>query len=101
MGVFQEMDPELALRLIEGYQDELSPEAKKQETFYRQFRCKNCQTELQQEIDAKTCFRNGAILPKALLRCALCGYLVDPETGLILSSGNPAKVPEEIPIIGD
>ena len=101
MGTFKEMDPEVAWRLIEGYQDELTPEAKKQEAFYRQFRCQNCRTELQQEIDAKTCFRNGAILPKALLRCALCGYLIDPETRIILSSGNPAQVPEELPIIGE
>lgn len=100
MGVFKEMDPELAQRLIEGYHDELSSEVRVQDAFYRQFSCPNCEGDLQREIDAKTCFRGGAIVAKALLRCDLCGYLIDPETRIVLSSGNPAKVPEEIPIIG-
>lgn len=98
MGVFKEMDPALASRLIEGYQDELSAEARVQDAFYRQFVCPNCQVELQREIDAKTCFQGG-LIARALLRCGLCGYLIEPESKIILSSGNPAKVPEEIPLI--
>lgn len=100
MGVFKEMNPEIALRLIQGYDDELSSEARVQDAFYRQFRCANCDVELQREIDAKTCFRGGSLLPKAILRCALCGYAIDPDTRIIISSGNPAAVPEEVPLIG-
>jgi len=100
MGVFEEMDPELALRLIEGHEDELLTEAKKQDSFYRQFQCPSCKVGLDREIDSKICFRGDTLLAKALLRCGLCGYLIDPETQIILASGNPAKVPEEIPIIG-
>lgn len=100
MGVFKELDPGVAMRMVEGYQDDLSTEARVQDAFYRQFQCPNCNVELQREIDAKTCFRGGSLLPKALLRCGLCGYLIDPNTRIVLSSGNPAAVPEEVPIIG-
>jgi len=101
MGVFQEMDPELALRAIEGYQDELSPERAKQVEFYRGFSCPRCQCSLNEEIDAKTTFSGDGLIPKALLRCSNCSYAIEPHTNLIVSYGNAAKTPVEIiPIIG-
>ena len=96
MGVFREMDPELAWRLIEGYKDELTPAARVQDAFYRQFRCPRCKGTLNKEVNARTAFSEDSLVPKALLRCPTCSYLVDPHTNLVVESGNPAKVPTEI-----
>jgi ssDNA-binding Zn-finger/Zn-ribbon topoisomerase 1 len=101
MRVYKEMDPALARRMIEGYQDELTPELKAQEAFYRQFTCPRCNYTLKKEFDARTAFTGGAIIPKALLRCPNCNYLIDPHTRLVVEFGDASKVPlDPIPIIG-
>lgn len=101
MGVFKEMDPEVARRLVEGYQDELTPEAKAQDAFYRQFRCPRCQCSLEKRFDARTAFDSESLVAKALLQCPNCSYMVEPHTNLVIDSGNPAKVPlTAIPILG-
>jgi hypothetical protein len=102
MGTFVEMDPEVAARAIEGYDDVLSTEVRKQDAFHRQFSCANGCGQLQKEYDAKTCFPEGGedLLARALLRCPICGYLIDPETRIILEQGNPLRGEENLPIIG-
>lgn len=101
MSVFQEMDPELALRAIEGYQDELAKEREEQLRFYRSFSCPRCKCSLDEEIDAKTAFSGDTLIPKALLKCANCGFRIEPYTNLIVSSGDASKIPVEVlPIIG-
>ena len=101
MRVYKEMDPEIARRLIEGYEDELTPAAKAQDALYRQFRCPRCKCGLQKEIDSRTAFTGDGLIPKALLRCANCRYLIDPHTGLVVEFGDASKIPfESIPTIG-
>jgi uncharacterized C2H2 Zn-finger protein len=101
MPVFKEMDPELCLRAIEGYTDELTPAHDAQEAFYRQFRCPRCDCPLQKEFNAKTAFDDDSLVAKALLRCPNCSYLVEPHTNVVVETGNPAKVPVvAIPILG-
>ncbi len=101
MPVFKEMDPEIVRRAIEGYQDELAPAHKAQEAFYRQFRCPRCECQLQKEFNAKLCFDEDSLVPKAHLRCPNCSFLLDPHTNLVIETGNPAKIPVSvIPIVG-
>lgn len=101
MGAYQELDPQIAWRLIEGHQDELAPAAKAQDAFYRQFRCPRCKGELQKEFDGRTAFSGDGVLPKALLRCPNCAFLLEPHTNLVVEFGNAAKIPVEvIPIVG-
>lgn len=90
-----EMDPELILRAIEGYEDELTPARKVREALYRQFRCPRCKCALEQEFDPRTCISEDEILPKALLRCRNCNYCIDPHTHMIVNFGNAAKIPVE------
>jgi hypothetical protein len=96
MAVYKEMDPELALKLIEGYQDELTPQARTLEAFYRQFRCPRCKGELQKEFDTRHTFSDpDTAVGRALLRCPTCAFLIDPHSNLVLESGSPAKIPIE------
>lgn len=95
MPVFSELDPELAWKLIEGHEDVLSGEAKAQEAFYRQFRCPRCKQAMNKEFDGRHAFSGDTLVARALLRCGGCDLLLEPDTGLVVESGNPAKVAAE------
>jgi hypothetical protein len=97
MGVFKELDPELHLKAIEGYQDELTPEATKMEAFYQVHRkCKRCGDMLRKEVDARTAWTGEGGLAKALLKCDNCGFLLEPFTGVVLNTGDASKIPQPI-----
>ena len=101
MGVFQELDPELARRAIEGYQDELTGAATAQRGFYSSFSCPRCKCSLDERIDPRTAFTGDALLAKSLLVCGACRYSIDPHTNVIMSFGDASKTPvASIPIIG-
>jgi hypothetical protein len=95
MPIFQELDPEIAWKLIEGYEDALAPEAKAQEAFYRQFQCPRCKQPLQKEFDGRHAFSSDSLVARALLRCGTCDYLIEPDTGLVVDVGNPVKAAED------
>ena len=96
MGVFKELDPDIAWKAIEGYTDVLGPEAKGLDAFYRQFRCPRCKGELQKEFSSKHAFSDpGTAIARALLRCPTCRFLLEPHTNLVIESGSPAKIPIE------
>jgi RNase P subunit RPR2 len=98
VAVFKELDPELHLKLVEGYIDELTPASKKQEAFLQANRkCKRCGCAMVKEVDPRVAWQDGEPLPRVLLRCKECGFLLDPETMLILDTGSAAKIP--MPII--
>jgi rubredoxin len=85
---FVALDPEVARRAIEGYQNELEPELRVQEAFYRQFRCVRCGSGYRKEFAAGHVFSDaGSLLPRALLRCERCGFLLDPHSGLVVERG--------------
>jgi len=90
---FVPLDPKVALKAIEGYQNELEPEKRALDAFYRQFRCKRCQGELRKETSTKHAFNDpGCLVARALLRCLRCDFLFDPHTGLVLELGDPDKI---------
>ncbi len=97
----KEMDPELAWKAIEGYQNELAPEQKALDAFYRQFKCKRCGSNCRKEtLNAVHAFNAPqTLVPRSVLRCLSCACLFDPHTGMLLEMGNPAQVPPTIPII--
>lgn len=103
MGIFKEMDTELALQAIEGLEDVLTPEAKGLEALYRQFSCPRCQCALQKEFDVRHTYADpGVMNARALLRCAGCRYLIDPHNNVIIEYGDASKIPlEAIPILGN
>ena len=101
MPVYNEMDPELVWKIVEGHDNVLDAEARTLDTFYRQFRCPRCQGELQKEFDRRHAFTGDTLVARALLRCPNCRYLIDPHANIVLEGGNPAKIPVEvIPILG-
>lgn len=99
---YQELDPELAWKAIEGYQNELDPEQKALDAFYRQFRCKRCSGPVRKEYLTQHAFSDAETMgPRACLRCTLCKCLFDPHNGVILELGDMTKTPQGTPLIGE
>jgi phage FluMu protein Com len=91
-GVIQELNPELARIAIQGYEDEITPAAKADESFYRQFRCPRCKSEMSKEFlggarGVGVTWVDGSLTPRALLRCNSCKLLLNPHTAMIVEMG--------------
>jgi|HubBroStandDraft_1064217.scaffolds.fasta_scaffold304657_2 hypothetical protein len=100
MGII-EMDPADVLKAIAGYQNELDPERKALDAFYRQFKCKRCSGDVVKEYAVKHAFNDPDTLnPRALLRCTRCKCLFDPHSGVILELGDMTQTPSGIPLVG-
>lgn len=105
-GVVQELNPAIALKAIQGYKDEITPAARTDDAFYRQFSCPSCRGEMTREFlggvrGAGVTWVEGEITPQALLRCVSCRLLMNPRSGIIVETGNYAPtVPVDDDIIG-
>lgn len=93
MPPIKELDPELAWKAIEGFTNELAPEQKTLDAFYRQFTCKLCGSPCRKEtLNSRHAFSDPDVLvPRSVLRCTLCTCLFDPHTGILLERGDPEK----------
>ncbi len=93
---FVEMDPALALKLIEGHKDILTGAAEKNEALYRQFVCPSCRSTMQKELSPNHAFNDpDSLVPRALLRCPICRLLLDPHSGLLVNVGSKRHMPQE------
>lgn len=96
MTVFKELDPEVIRKTLEGYSDTLTPEVERLEQLYKSKRCPRCLCGLQKEFDSRHVFADQDIsVPRALLRCAICRYCIDPHSNVILEYGDASKIPVE------
>lgn len=101
MTIFKEMNPDDVKALLDGHHDVLTAEAQKLDSFYRVHKCPRCKSELQKEFDGRHTFADpDTMVPRALLRCAICRYLIDPHNNLIIEYGDASKIPlDPIPYI--
>lgn len=91
--IFQELDPEVARAAIEGYEDVLDAEARELDEFYSGFKCPRGCGSLHRETDPRHAFADpNTLVPRSMLRCRNCGYLVEPHTGMIVESGSAGKI---------
>jgi len=88
MGAFKELDPEVIWKALEGQEDLLAPEVKKEQALFRNTACPSCGAyELEQVLNAKRPFTPGLPLPNKTLRCMRCQTEFDPYSRLILTVG--------------
>lgn len=96
---FHEMDLTLRRKAIEGHEDVLTDEAKKQEALYSSFSCPRCHHSPLFKSPHPKPFIDGYLLPRSLLKCPRCDHELDPHTGIDVKLGNIFKIPPDIPII--
>jgi rubredoxin len=91
-----ELDPAVAWKAVEGYQNELAPDATKLEALYRQVPCPRCGQAGHKEFNVAHAFADkSTLVPRALLRCANCQCLYNPHSldpngrAMIVERGEP------------
>lgn len=101
MAVYKELDPAIALAAVEGYENALDGEALELDQLYRSFKCPRGCGPLHRETDPRHAFADPNILvPRSLLRCRNCGFLIEPHTRVVLESGSAGKIElESSPIL--
>lgn len=88
MSAFKELDPEVVRKALEGQQDLLAPEVKKEEALFRNSQCPCCGAfEHEAVLNVRRPFTPGVPLPNRVLRCSRCHSEFDPYTRLILIAG--------------
>jgi hypothetical protein len=96
MAVYQELDPEVARKAIEGFEDVLTPQIEKLDQLYQSFSCPRGCGALQRQNEAKHAFSDpDTLVPRSLLHCANCGFTIEPHTRVVLESGSAGKIPVE------
>jgi hypothetical protein len=101
MASYVELDPAVARAAIEGFEDVLTEEGQRLDALYRSFTCPRKCGPLHRETDPRHAFSDpDTLVPRSLLRCHNCGFLIEPHTRVVLESGNASKIPvESSPII--
>lgn len=93
MAAFQELPAEVCLAALEGYEDVLDAEALTLDRLYATFSCPRGCGALHREIDPRHAFSDpNTLVPRSLLRCHNCGFLIEPHTRVVIESGNPGKI---------
>lgn len=97
---FQTLDPRLARLLLEGQEDMLTERAEKRRNAIEGAPCPRCYGKLQEVLNDKHPFTDGEILPRILGQCQNCGYTYDPNTGIVVHTGDPreAQMPDPFKI---
>lgn len=91
-----ELDPEVARKAIEGYEDVLTDEGQRLDELYSSFSCPRGCGRLNREMNGKHAFADPNVLvPRSLLRCNNCGFTIEPHTRVVLESGSAGKIEVE------
>jgi hypothetical protein len=95
------LDPEIALKLLEGHEDVITPLAQARETFYTGQNCPHCGSNALEKIgNAHRLFVDGDLLARYQLRCSGCECEFDPHSGIVLKIGNIGKAYQpSVPLI--
>ena len=81
------LDPEVALKLLEGHKDVITGAAERREKFYGSQSCPRCGGSCRKTGDFRTMFTGDEPLAKFHLECLACGEVFDPHSGLIVRMG--------------
>lgn len=101
---FQLLDPEVARKAIEGIPDALTGENVKAEALYRAHRmCKNGCGPTMEKHPGGPAFAFADpdwLIPRCLLKCHACGFVLNPFDGMVVELGDRNKaVHGDVPII--
>jgi len=89
----------MAKRLIQGIQDELTPLAESRTLRIKSMPCPRCGSSMSPQFYAPKVFSEHDPLPRVVAYCQECGATIDPETNIVLDTGDPRRVNDPLPII--
>jgi endogenous inhibitor of DNA gyrase (YacG/DUF329 family) len=96
---FVVLPEQLTLHLLRGESDPLTQPSEERIAAIKKTPCPRCGSSLHPRVDAARPFTEQAALPRLLAKCPTCDYEKDVTTGIVLSTGNGAKVDDPFPVI--
>jgi hypothetical protein len=96
---FRPLPPGLAQRLIQGIPDELTPLSERRTALIKSMPCPRCRASMSPQLYARAVFSEHDPLPRTMAYCQECGVTIDPQTNIVLDTGDPRKVEDALPII--
>lgn len=88
----------IARLLLEGEEDMLTPLVDEDLNFRGSTQCHRCGGSFDRILDPARAFSPDRALPRHFYKCVDCGHTYDPQTGIIIDNGNPAKVEDPFKI---
>lgn len=95
---FKPADPEWIRKQLEGHTDILTPAIKRSEEYYKSKTCPSCGSPTYAVLDIKNPFSSDGLTPKCLLQCSYCPTLFEPDTGILVETG---EAYEPLPTVSD
>lgn len=89
----------MAQRLIQGIEDELTPLADQRTADIKSMPCPRCRSAMSPQLYTPRVFSHHDPLPRVMAYCQDCGATVDPQTNIVLDTGDPRRVDEALPIV--
>lgn len=96
---FRPLPQGLAQRMIEGVEDELTPRSDARLAKIKSMQCPRCGSAMSPQLYAPQVFVQHEPLPRVVAYCQDCGSTIDPETNIVLSTGDGRRVEEALPLI--
>lgn len=84
--------------MIRDEQDALTPLVESRNHRIKSKPCPRCRGNMHPTIMADYVFSPHDPLPKTVGRCVDCSLVLDPQTNLILETGNPANIEDPFKI---
>lgn len=97
MRHFQTLSPSLLLHLLKDEEDVVTPEMERRLSEIKRAPCPRCGASLHPKVHDVP-FSSADPFPRLVASCE-CGFLQDPQTGIVLELGSAAKVQDPLPII--
>jgi len=98
---FKVRDQDELQEILDGETDILTGLVAADDEIYRNATCPRCQGLTMKEVDVQQYLRSGAQrpIPTYCCRCAECGCLFSPFTGVIIEMGNLGRLVPRYPLV--
>lgn len=81
--------------MIAGIEDELTPLAEARMAKIKSSACPRCHSSMSPQIHTPNVFSPHDPLPRMMAYCQECTATIDPNTGIVLSTGNGSLVKDD------
>ena len=89
----------MAQRLIQGVPDILTPLAESRTSGIKRMQCPRCGSSMGPSLYVPAVFSEHDPLPRTVAKCPECGSIIDPQTQIVLHTGDPRAVGDALPKI--
>jgi len=97
--LFKEADEAKLLKIVDEYEDVLTPLVEADQAIYDACVCPRCGSSMYVHPDINRLLANNRPIPKHLVKCSACDCVVDPFSGIMVEMGNLGLLEPAVPLI--